>query len=149
MSWSKKCNGHGHTTSDVPGFDHLNVEITTKWIEGNVLFNSALNTFYLWLYGVRYMVKDHSESKRGNMLPPLHAQGIFYMYDPVDRIVHTTAMEPTTHCIVTKRSTTELHFAPSGTGLSCFVDLHENIQYTYRIKIRTHIREVGTYILLF
>ena len=32
--------------------------------EGNVLFNDALNTFYLRLYGVRYMVKDHSDSKR-------------------------------------------------------------------------------------
>ena len=28
--------------------------------EGNVLFNDALNTFYLWLYGIRHMVKDHS-----------------------------------------------------------------------------------------
>ena len=27
--------------------------------ERNVLFNNALNTFYLWLYGVRHMVKDH------------------------------------------------------------------------------------------
>ena len=31
--------------------------------EGNVLFNDALNTFYLRLYGVRHMVKDHSDSK--------------------------------------------------------------------------------------
>ena len=30
--------------------------------ERNVLFNDALNTFYLWLYGVRHMVKDHSDS---------------------------------------------------------------------------------------
>ena len=30
--------------------------------EGNVLFNDALNTFYLRLYGVAYMVKDHSDS---------------------------------------------------------------------------------------
>ena len=29
--------------------------------EGNVLFKDALNTFYLWLYGVRHMVKDHSD----------------------------------------------------------------------------------------
>ena len=28
--------------------------------EGHVLFNDALNTFYLRLYGVGYMVKDHS-----------------------------------------------------------------------------------------
>ena len=27
--------------------------------EGNVLFNYALNTFYLRLYDVRHMVKDH------------------------------------------------------------------------------------------
>ena len=30
--------------------------------ERNVLFNDALNTFYLRLYGVRHMVKDHSDS---------------------------------------------------------------------------------------
>ena len=32
------------------------------WKEGNVLFNDALNTFYLRLYGIRHMVKDHSKS---------------------------------------------------------------------------------------
>ena len=31
--------------------------------EGNVLFNDALNTFYLRLYGVRHMVKDHSDRR--------------------------------------------------------------------------------------
>ena len=36
----------------------------------NVLFNDALNTFYLRLYGVRHMVKDHSDSEKGNLLPP-------------------------------------------------------------------------------
>ena len=38
--------------------------------EGNVLFNDTLNTFYLRLYGVRHMVKDHSVSERGIPLPP-------------------------------------------------------------------------------
>ena len=38
--------------------------------EGNVLFNNALNTFYLRLYGFRYMVKDHSDSEKGNPLLP-------------------------------------------------------------------------------
>ena len=38
--------------------------------ERNVLFNDALNTFYLLLYGVRHMVKDHSDSEKGNPLPP-------------------------------------------------------------------------------
>ena len=34
--------------------------------EVNILFNDALNTFYLRLYGARHMVKDHSDSERGN-----------------------------------------------------------------------------------
>ena len=38
--------------------------------ERNVLFNDALNTFYLRLYGVRHMVKDHPDSERGNPLSP-------------------------------------------------------------------------------
>ena len=38
--------------------------------EGNILFNDALNTFSLRLYGVGHMVKDHSDSERGNPLPP-------------------------------------------------------------------------------
>ena len=38
--------------------------------EGNVLFNDTLNTFYLWLYGIGHMVKNHSDSERGNPLPP-------------------------------------------------------------------------------
>ena len=38
--------------------------------EGNVLFNDTLNTFYLRLHGVRHMVKDHSDSEKGNPLPP-------------------------------------------------------------------------------
>ena len=38
--------------------------------EGNVLFNDALSTFYLRLYGVRHMVKVHSDSEIENPLPP-------------------------------------------------------------------------------
>ena len=64
--------------------------------ERNVLFNDALNTFYLRLYGVRHMVKDHSDSERGNPLPP---HGLLFPIDSKgsfictisDRITHTTA----------------------------------------------------------
>ena len=50
---------------------YMNVYAHTNiWKEGSVLFNDTLNTFYLWLYGVRHMVKDHSDSERGNLLPP-------------------------------------------------------------------------------
>ena len=36
--------------------------------ERSVLFNNAFNTFYLQLYGVRHMVKDRSDSEKGNPL---------------------------------------------------------------------------------
>ena len=38
--------------------------------ERNVVLNDALNTFYLRLYGVGHMVKDHSDSEKGNPLLP-------------------------------------------------------------------------------
>ena len=38
--------------------------------ERHFLFNDALNTFYLRLYGVRHVVKDHSDSEKGNPLSP-------------------------------------------------------------------------------
>ena len=46
------------------------IHVKEKERERNVLFNDALNTFYLGLYGVRHMVKDHSDSEKGNPLPP-------------------------------------------------------------------------------
>ena len=64
--------------------------------KGNVLFNDALNTFYLELYGVGHMVKDHSDSKEENLLPP---HGLLFSISSKDcficiiqyRITHTTA----------------------------------------------------------
>ena len=43
--------------------------VKIDWKEGNVLVNDALNTLYLWLYGVRHMVKNHSNREKGNPLP--------------------------------------------------------------------------------
>ena len=37
------------------------IQLNVCKMEGNVLFNDALNTFYLRLYGVGHMVKDHSD----------------------------------------------------------------------------------------
>ena len=47
---------------------HTSTYTTGK--EGNYLYNDALNTFYLRLYGVGHMVKNHSDSERGNPLLP-------------------------------------------------------------------------------
>ena len=57
------CHGHRYLPSSVPLSG-------TGRKEGNVLFNDTLNTFYLRLYGVRHMVMDHSDSEKGNLLPP-------------------------------------------------------------------------------
>ena len=105
--------------------------------EGNVLFNDALNTFYLRLYGVRHMVKDHSDSEKGNPLPPhgllfpissksslyasSHRQDSKYhglCYTRRGALAETTnsSMGPpwridlTTHCTMSKCSYTELFF---------------------------------------
>ena len=57
--------------------------------EGNVLFNDALKTFYLQLYGIRHMVKDHSDSEKGNPLPhigySLQLTGNVLLYAPSHR----------------------------------------------------------------
>ena len=43
------------------------------------------------------MVKDHSDSEKGNLLPPhrlllsINSNGFFYMHHPTDRITHTSA----------------------------------------------------------
>ena len=60
-------SGRRQAATDTALYKMLNV-IGRK--EGNVLFNDALNAFYLRLYGVRHMVKDNSDSERGNPLPP-------------------------------------------------------------------------------
>ena len=81
---------------------HICVLCTTTllWIrkegrkEGNVLFNDAFNTFYLRLYGVGHMVKDHSAREetrchhymgyffrlaaRGHIYAPSHRQDSTY-----------------------------------------------------------------------
>ena len=60
-------NRIAHNTAFVDG---LVAGMRNREREKNVLFNDALNTFYLRLYGVRHMVKDHSDSEKGNLLPP-------------------------------------------------------------------------------
>ena len=44
--------------------------VTRKGRKEMFLFNNTLNTFYLGLYGIRLMVKDHSDSEKGNLLQP-------------------------------------------------------------------------------
>ena len=50
------------------------------YMEGNVLVNDALNTFYLWLYGVSHMVKDHSDSEREREMFYLTTHSTHFIY---------------------------------------------------------------------
>ena len=76
------------------GFRSFGLNVKGR-MEGNILFNNTLNTFYLRLYGVRHMVKDYSNSERGNLLLPHRLlfpinSKVFYMHHPYDRIAHTS-----------------------------------------------------------
>ena len=66
--------------------------------EGNILFNDTLNTFYLWLYDIKHMVKDHLDSERVKLAAAttwaIHSdqqQRFFNIHHPTDRIIRTTA----------------------------------------------------------
>ena len=65
-------------TSPPPPISHNMVNSNTirKAREINVLFNDALNTFYLRLYGVIHMVKDHSDSEN-RLLLSINSKGYF------------------------------------------------------------------------
>ena len=51
--------------------------------ERNVIFNDALNPIYLRLYGVRHMVKDHSDSEREET----HCRHVSYSFQLTARVV--------------------------------------------------------------
>ena len=84
-----------HSTHFIYGYMASDIWLRTILIvrkEGRkemFLFNDALNTFYLRLYGVRHMVKDHSDSEKGNPLPlhrllfPIRSKGSFICTIPV------------------------------------------------------------------
>ena len=64
--------------------------------EGNILFNDTLNTFYLRLYGIRHIVKDHSDSERGMCIytiaiePPLGCHATTARVRPFSGLIWAT-----------------------------------------------------------
>ena len=67
-------------------FSSVQFLVAYKERKGNVLFNDTLNTFYLRIYGVRHMVKDHLDSERGNPLPP---HGLLFSIDSKGSLICT------------------------------------------------------------
>ena len=69
---------------------------------GMFYFTTHSTHFYLRLYGVGHMGKDHGDIENETRCPHTWAtlsdyqQGFFYMHHPTDRIVHTTSFFPHT-----------------------------------------------------
>ena len=77
---------HGATSRSRDGLRRLH-----WWKEGNVLFNDALTTFYLRLYGVRHMVQDHSAREETLCRHMGYSFRLVARVHPTDRIMYTTA----------------------------------------------------------
>ena len=77
------------------GIFQMDVLMDIGMKEGNVLFIDALDTCYLRLYGVGYMVKDHSDSERGN--PLLHIGYSFRLAARVPLYASSHRQENTYH----------------------------------------------------
>ena len=128
-------------------------------MEGNDIFNDVHNTFYLWLYGIGRMVKDHSE--RGNPLLPLHrllflisSKGSF-ICTILDRIAHTLAfvrpvmehwlegeiaqwgIDPMTHHTMSRHSTMELNLDPGKEGNALFKDVIKPFYLLKQTRLKT------------
>ena len=52
--------------------DHLHIE------ERNVSYNDALNIFYLWLFGIRYIATNHLGNERKPTTFQLVARNLLY-----------------------------------------------------------------------
>ena len=87
----------GRKTDEQRKIDRLKKPKTTQTLhldrkEGNSLFNDALNTFYLRLYGISHMVKDHSDSVRETCCCHMgYSFRLAARVHPTDRMAHTTA----------------------------------------------------------
>ena len=72
----RSCFGHfkvyrGNPTLELISDTYVKLKLSNEGRkDGNVLFNNALNTFYLRLSRIGHMGKDHSDSETGNLLPP-------------------------------------------------------------------------------
>ena len=61
-----------------------------------MFYLTTYSTHFIYDYGFRHMIKDHSDSDRGNqLLPhwllfPISSKGSV-IWQPIDRIIHATA----------------------------------------------------------
>ena len=119
--------------------------------EGNVLFNDTLNTLYLRLYGIGHlMVKDHSDSERGNSLPPLHGLlfstgikgsfdcNVFFVLLTAASLLEIDLQQFAKFLVIRKISVSGEYFVNPSFGLhinlcltSCLMVIHSFIHYYF------------------
>ena len=64
VRFSELCGGFGLGVFIV--FIHNIILVILQMKKGNGFFNNELNTFHLWIYGVRHIINKHSKSRREN-----------------------------------------------------------------------------------
>ena len=89
---------HAHRKENLHGVDPLSYFSFQPLI--SLSSEGRKEMFYLTTHSTHFIygymasdiwVKDHSDSEKGNPVPPHRQQGFFYMHHPTDRIAHTTA----------------------------------------------------------
>ena len=89
------------------------------------LYNDALNTFYLWLYGVGHMVKDHSVREE-TRYSPLHgllfliSSKVSFVSNISHRTTHTKAfVTPVVENWLEQEIALPIKVKSSQSGLTC------------------------------
>ena len=72
ISWCKRQHLALSVWDRFPSASHCFslLSVSLDWWRKEIYYLTTNSTLYLRLYGVRHMVKDHSDSERGNPLPP-------------------------------------------------------------------------------
>ena len=72
-------------------FSSRSTLITVREGRKEMFYLTMHSTHFIYGYIASDVVKYHSDSERGNPLPPHGLQGFFNMHHPTDRIAHTMA----------------------------------------------------------
>ena len=154
------------------------MERSINWRKEMFYLTMHSTHFYLRLYGIRHMVKDHSDSKRGNPLPPhgllfsISCKGSFIcIIHRQDNTYHGLCytsrgalsgmsnswmgppwrIDPTTHCTMS-----ECYYHPSVEGLCIQLEwtAHQKhacltvVKKTFKPVSHKHIRDCNSLLLV-
>ena len=92
----------------------------------NVLFNDTFNTFYLLLYGIKHMEKDHSDNEIGN---PLLPHGIFFPISSKGSFI----------CIIPRQDIT--YHSLCHTRLEKEIDINQGVPGSFDVHVKKIMEE--------